>query len=575
VNSLGDTGVGTAADHGDLRYCLTQANANPGPDTITFAVTGTIQLENQLPTVFGDLAVVGPGADLLTVHRDSASPFGIFQFFGVTANVSGVTLTNGSPAIYNFSAGTVTVEDAVFAANVYSYGAGIYNDENAVLAVTNCKFLDNQADEGGALQNNGKATITDSEFSGNSASEQGGAVATNGLPYSAMTVSGSMFSDNHAKSWGGAIVADGLVTIIGSTFTGNTATLPGGGGGAIFAGGTVTVAGSVISDNFGDGGGGIINYNTRLKVSDTTLSGNSAGIGGGIFNVFGRARVTRCLISGNQAGAGASGFAGAGIASSGGSIAVIDSTLYGNSSPAGKTIGGGGIFADNNGTVLLYNSTVAGNAASYGGGVDNKAGKLLDIRDTIVAGNTASISGPDLSGAAASEGHNLFGDTSGGSGYAPTDLLDVDPMLGPLQDNGGPTPTMALLPGSPAIDAGDNTGAPAYDQRGPGYPRIVNSTIDIGAFEVQNTDVPVGGRSILATAPVTTPVPHRSPSLVPAAPGRSRWATRPAQVVVRAKTMTPAAANAYTAHFRLGSQDPDADPFALGWLKSAMPVSCP
>jgi hypothetical protein len=64
-------------------------------------------------------------------------------------------------------------------------------------------------------------------------------------------------------------------------------------------------------------------------------------------------------------------------------------------------------------------------------------------------------------------------------------LINLDPMLGPLQDNGGPTPTMALLPGSPAVDAGDNTGAPDFDQRGPGFPRIVGGTIDIGAFEVQ------------------------------------------------------------------------------------------
>jgi hypothetical protein len=73
----------------------------------------------------------------------------------------------------------------------------------------------------------------------------------------------------------------------------------------------------------------------------------------------------------------------------------------------------------------------------------------------------------------------------------PSDLLNVDPMLGPLQDNGGPTWTMALLPGSPAIDVGDNTDAPDWDQRGEGFPRIVNGVIDIGAFEVQ----PAGGAS--------------------------------------------------------------------------------
>jgi hypothetical protein len=89
-----------------------------------------------------------------------------------------------------------------------------------------------------------------------------------------------------------------------------------------------------------------------------------------------------------------------------------------------------------------------------------------------------------------SQGHNLIGVGDGGSGFVSTDLVGtsanpIDPKLGPLQDNGGPTFTMALLPGSPAIGAGDPTDAPMYDQRGPGFPRVVNGKIDIGAFEVQ------------------------------------------------------------------------------------------
>jgi hypothetical protein len=110
---------------------------------------------------------------------------------------------------------------------------------------------------------------------------------------------------------------------------------------------------------------------------------------------------------------------------------------------------------------------------------------MLHARNTIIAGNTALFS-PDLSGNLGSLGHNLIGNTQLGSGFDPTDLLNVDPLLGPLQDNGGPTKTMALLPGSPAIDAGDNTDASDWDQRGPGFPRIVNGIIDIGAYEVQD-----------------------------------------------------------------------------------------
>jgi hypothetical protein len=98
-----------------------------------------------------------------------------------------------------------------------------------------------------------------------------------------------------------------------------------------------------------------------------------------------------------------------------------------------------------------------------------------------------------MSGTLNSGGRNLIGDGTGGTGYDPTDLVGtashpIDPKLGPLQNNGGPTQTMALLLGSPAIGAGDTTGAPPTDQRG--APRIVNGTIDIGAYEVQAAPAP-------------------------------------------------------------------------------------
>jgi hypothetical protein len=101
--------------------------------------------------------------------------------------------------------------------------------------------------------------------------------------------------------------------------------------------------------------------------------------------------------------------------------------------------------------------------------------------NSIIAGYTRG----DLSGVLTSQGHNLIGDSSGGSGYDKSDCLDVDPRLDRLKNNGGTTVTHALLPGSPAINAGDNTGARQWDQRGPGFQRIVNGTIDIGAFEGQ------------------------------------------------------------------------------------------
>jgi hypothetical protein len=137
---------------------------------------------------------------------------------------------------------------------------------------------------------------------------------------------------------------------------------------------------------------------------------------------------------------------------------VSNSTLSGNSADQF----GGGI--ENGGTLTVSNSTLSGNSAYiFGGGIDIEFGTLT-VNNSIVARNT----GGDLSGSVSSGSHNLIGG---------------NPLLGSLQNNGGPTPTMALLSGSPAIDAGDNTEALDTDQRG--FARMVGGAIDIGAFEVQ------------------------------------------------------------------------------------------
>src|SRR5262249_1701893 len=162
-------------------------------------------------------------------------------------------------------------------------------------------------------------------------------------------------------------------------------------------------------------GGGIWNSGT-LMVSNSTLSGNGGGNrGGGIWN-SGTATVSNSTLSGN--------------------IANCDD------------FSGGGI--ENSGTLMVSNSTLFGNFAIFGsGGIYNVTG-TLDLRNTILAGNlVGGFGAPDLLGPLTSSGYNLIGNTSGGSGYAPTDLLNVNPLLGPLANNGGPTLTHALLPGSP------------------------------------------------------------------------------------------------------------------------------
>jgi hypothetical protein len=279
--------------------------------------------------------------------------------------------------------------------------------------------------------------------------------------------------------------------------------------------GTVSISGLTITNGyaFQDGdvdanlGGGIANFGT-LTLSNSTVTGNTVNpcpdpngcfdgpppsAGGGIFN--GNADGTAVLtiinstVSDNRAlfgqgGGIANGVAFPGDYVPGGTVILSNSTVSGNFSLSE----GGGI--SNLGELLMVtNSTVSGNSSQSEGGGISSAIHALVMRNTILAGNYA-YNGGDLYGRLTGDGYNLIGNAYPGGGFDPTDLLNVDPQLGPLQDNGGPTPTMALLPVSPAINAGDNTNAPMWDQRGAPFRRIVHGSIDIGAFEVQARGYP-------------------------------------------------------------------------------------
>jgi hypothetical protein len=382
VDAVTDTGAGSGLT-GDLRYCIT--NATSGNDTITFGVTGTIQLESALPALNTSVAIQGPGANQLTVERDPASldQFGIFAAgSAATVQISGLTIADGTAvyggAIYN--AGALTVSNSTLSGN--SAYSPDYSPDCA---------------SGGAIYNAGALTVNNSTISGNTAI---------GPPSQAFGGSGT--TGFGGGGYGGPGVA------------GN-----GYGGGIYASGGTLTINSSTIADNEASGGSSARIYG---------LPGD--GYGGGLY-----------------------------IA--GGTVSIDYSTLAGN-----QAVGGDSIYGYANGN---------------GGGICNAAGpSALRVYDTIVADNTANY-GPDLDGGVTSQGHNLIGNTTRGSGFVASDLLNANPDLGPLQNNGGPTQTMALLAGSSAVNTGDNTNAPACDQRGPGFPRIVGGFIDIGAFEVQDS----------------------------------------------------------------------------------------
>jgi len=268
------------------------------------------------------------------------------------------------------------------------------------------------------------------------------------------------------------------VTIDNSTISGNT----GGYGGGIYVSGAMCI-------------GCVLSSPCIVTVNNSTISGNSAAEGGGIYNV-GATTVTNSIISNNTALDQSSG--GGGIAS-GGAMTITNSTISGNSA----NHQGGGILHFSSNVVFftgnelkLTNTTITGNSATEGGGIHTLDGIVpVKTRNSIIALNLAST--PDIEGPVTSEGFNLVGNNSGADISPPqesdqigTAAAPIDPLLGPLQDNGGPTFTHQLLLDSPAIDKGHSSGS-TTDQRGFIRPvdlfKIPNAPggdgSDIGAFE--------------------------------------------------------------------------------------------
>ena len=232
----------------------------------------------------------------------------------------------------------------------------------------------------------------------------------------------------------------------------------------------VTLSGLSIQDGNAGTGGGIANLGT-LIVTDSVIQANAATTSGGIDNQAGASlTLLNSTVAGNSAVANGGGIGNQGF------LTIVNSTVSGNRAGA---LGGG---VRNEGALSIVNSTIAVNTAATGGGLYNGAGNVA-LKNTIVANNTALL-GADCRAVTSlsSAGHNLESGTTCGFTQA-GDLGSRNPLLGPLQGNGGTTPTHALLAGSPAIDAGDAVGCPATDQRGVIRPQ--HGKCDIGAFEAE------------------------------------------------------------------------------------------
>jgi CSLREA domain-containing protein len=295
----------------------------------------------------------------------------------------------------------------------------------------------------------------------NGRSASGGGIDTSGE----LVVMNSTFSGNAADDKGGGIANIGTLVVMDSTFSSNTAGFDGGG---IYNRGTLIIAASIFSENSvpKDGsGGGILNSRTST-VTASTFSGNTAGYSGGGIGNGGDLSITSSTFSGNSSGS------GGGIYNGAGRITITSSTFSGNQA----TYSGGGIY--NFGMLTVMSSTFSSNAAGTGGGIGSDAVPLT-LSSTIIAGNTADTKDPDIYGEANSLGYNLIGNAESLSWLQANDRQNVDPLLGPLANNGGSTQTIALLDGSPAIDAGASGRCPEIDQRG----ALRVGTCDIGAYE--------------------------------------------------------------------------------------------
>jgi len=471
VTTTADSGPGSlraaidASGNGDVIYFVGELNGQ------------TITLTSGELAINANITIAGPGPDLLTVARDPQTPaFRIFHVLpGHTTTIQGLTIRaggarNGGNVLNDHSALNLTNciirEGFTSPPTLVGLGGGICNDGtggNATLTIIDCSITANASrDDGGGIYNdasNGSATVAmwNSSVTNNNSGHfdipfgrgTGGGIVNNDAGAN-LTLTNCVVSDNltggndpfPVGDGGGIYNGGGTVTIVVSTIRGNHGYAQG--GGIASTGGTLTITNSTISGNVltgqHDGApwgeGGGIMNNGTLTMSNSTLSNNFASDTGG--GLRGRGTITNCTISGNNAG------------------------------PAG----GGGIF-------------------TTGG---------IEIGNTILqaGGAGANISG--TAGSVISHGYNISTDDGGGFLTASGDQINTDPVLGALQDNGGPTFTHELLNGSPAIDAGDTgfTPPPYEDQRG--FLRVFNGHIDIGSFEVQ---------------PVSTPSPSPTPSPTP------------------------------------------------------------
>ena len=423
-------------------------NLPAGPQTITLT-GGALDLT-------GSFTINGPGASNLTINGNGTDRvFIVGQIWSVNLNqvdaINGLTISGGKQTygagVLNF--GTLSMNNDVVSNNVAgtSGGGGIYDVGS--LALTNCTVTANSCGAstcGGGLYvlTGATATVTNSTFSSNVAGGTGS-----------------------SGSEGGGICNSGTIVLTNSTLTANSA---GSDGGALYNEGTMTATFCSFTNNTTGADGAGLHVNGIITINDGLIAGNTASSSGGGMEEteweFGNTNILTVLTITNTTFANntASGTAGGLVVWANG-VTLTNDTFTGNRSISGT---GGGLWL--NASLTLQNSIVSGNFGGNGTTAN-------DISGTLASGSSFNLIGTGGAGGLTNgKNGNLVGVASTG--------------LGALANNGGPTQTIALLPGSPAIAHGSNAlvAAGATDQRG--FTRIVNGTVDMGAFETQMASTP-------------------------------------------------------------------------------------
>ena len=498
----------SAVGWANLSVNFNQLNIDsPAPNTVVFDTANVFATAQTITLTQGTLefsdtstaeAISGDGVSKLTISGGGTlAPFKVDQ--NVTVTMSSFTISGGNGGLVAGGAiasdGDLTLNGMTLTNNTALSAGAVWNEADGTLTVKNSTISNNSATDsaGGGIESDGTLAIVNSSITGNTAPN------------------------------GGAIYSDGPLQINLSTISGNSGST---GGGILNTGSTTTnITSSTIAGNSATDGGGIFNLSSMpLVLLDTVISANTASSGGGVFNGGGALTITDSTFSANSASN-----AGGGVDNFGGTVTAFGSTFAGNSaSPSGS---GGAIWTDQ--SLTLTNDTLAGNSALFGGGIDNEqtgdltainvtiayntvgtagaggglnlaAGTTNDLFNTIVALNTIGsgtvFSPSDIAGPVdSSSSNNLIG--TGGSGGL-TDgtngnLVGVTTpgLASGLGNNGGPTQTIALSTGSPAIDSGANSvmgqTIPTIDQRGAvrGNAGGLNAgtVVDIGAYEASSS----------------------------------------------------------------------------------------